>query len=193
MSATMARQGRWVPLEQSDMRLALNMAKLAKGWFSLSAMEKMQYGMKSPRTKVRGEKKQGVAIPWHGMVKAAIERRPAMRRQNHTDACHPVATGTGMKPQTHRRPKGMDAPTPDRLRQLTLDLMPHEHGMPPAPPGDNEGTQRFHIDNLPPGYVYSHTSLPRVQFSTLDAYAQDIQHDTDCNPDMLTDEGTSTG
>ena len=31
MSATMARQGGRVQLEQSNMRLALNMAKMAKG------------------------------------------------------------------------------------------------------------------------------------------------------------------
>ena len=34
MSATRARQGGRVQLERSDMRLALNMAKLAKGGFS---------------------------------------------------------------------------------------------------------------------------------------------------------------
>ena len=34
MSATMARQGGWVQLEQSYMHLVLNMAKMAKGVFS---------------------------------------------------------------------------------------------------------------------------------------------------------------
>jgi len=38
MSATMARQGGRVQLEQSDMRLALNMAKMAKGRFSCAAI-----------------------------------------------------------------------------------------------------------------------------------------------------------
>jgi len=42
MSATMARQGGWVQLEQSDMRLALNMAKMAKGGFSRTAIEETQ-------------------------------------------------------------------------------------------------------------------------------------------------------
>jgi len=39
MSATMARQGGRVQLEQSDICLALNMAKMAKGWFSRAAIE----------------------------------------------------------------------------------------------------------------------------------------------------------
>jgi len=39
MSATMARQGGLVQLEQSDMRLALNMAKMAKCGFSRAAIE----------------------------------------------------------------------------------------------------------------------------------------------------------
>jgi len=43
-------------------------------------------------------------------------------------------------------------------------------------------------------WIYvSHTALPCAKFFNLDASAQDSQHDTDFNPDMLTDEGTSTG
>jgi hypothetical protein len=39
MSATMARQGGQVQLEQSDMHPVLNMAKMAKDGFSCAAME----------------------------------------------------------------------------------------------------------------------------------------------------------
>jgi len=42
----MARQGVRVHLEQSDMRLALNMAKIAKGGFSRAAIEEMQHLIK---------------------------------------------------------------------------------------------------------------------------------------------------
>jgi len=42
MSATMARQGGWVQLEQSDMRLALNLAKMAKDGFSRAIIEETQ-------------------------------------------------------------------------------------------------------------------------------------------------------
>jgi len=38
----MARQGGRVQLEQSDMRLALNMAKMAKGGFSRATVEETQ-------------------------------------------------------------------------------------------------------------------------------------------------------
>jgi len=52
MSATMARQGGRVQLEQSDMRLALNMAKMAKGGFSRAAVEGTQQLIKKPPAKV---------------------------------------------------------------------------------------------------------------------------------------------
>jgi len=74
MSATMARQGGWVQLEQSDMRLALNMAKMAKGGISCGAIEEMQQLIKKPRAEVREEMKRGVIFPRQNIVKAAIER-----------------------------------------------------------------------------------------------------------------------
>jgi len=73
MSATMARQGGRVQQEQSDMRLALNMAKRAKGGFSRSAIEETQHLIKKPRPEVREVKKRGVEFPGHRKVKAAIE------------------------------------------------------------------------------------------------------------------------
>jgi len=53
MSATMARQGGRVQLEQSDMRLALNMAKLATCGFSRATIEEMQQLIKKPRAELR--------------------------------------------------------------------------------------------------------------------------------------------
>jgi hypothetical protein len=55
MSATMARQGGRVQLEQSDMRLALNMAKMAKEGFSRAAIKETKYLIKKPRAEVREE------------------------------------------------------------------------------------------------------------------------------------------
>jgi hypothetical protein len=52
MSATMARQGGRVQLEQSDMRLALNMVKMAKVGFSHAAIEETKYLIKQPCAKV---------------------------------------------------------------------------------------------------------------------------------------------
>ena len=49
MSVTMARKGGQVQLEQSDMRLALNIAKMAKEGFSRAAMEETKYIIKKPR------------------------------------------------------------------------------------------------------------------------------------------------
>jgi hypothetical protein len=56
MSATMARQGGQVQLEQSNMRLALNMAKMAKEGFSRATIEEMKYRIQKPRAEVREEK-----------------------------------------------------------------------------------------------------------------------------------------
>jgi hypothetical protein len=49
----MARQGGRVQLEQSDMCLALNMAKMAKGGISPAALEETQQLIKKPRAEVR--------------------------------------------------------------------------------------------------------------------------------------------
>jgi hypothetical protein len=48
MSATMARQGGCIQLEQSNMHLALNMAKMAKGGFSRPTVEETQCLIKKP-------------------------------------------------------------------------------------------------------------------------------------------------
>jgi len=80
MSATMARQGGRVPLEQSDMRLALNMATMAKEKFCRTAIEETQQLINPPQAEIREETKWGVVFHTHNTVRAAIERHPAMVR-----------------------------------------------------------------------------------------------------------------
>jgi hypothetical protein len=193
----MARQGGRVQLEQSDMRLALIMAKMAKGGFSHAAVEETQYLIKTPRAEVREEKKRGVEFPGHNKVKAAIARHPAMRRQNQTPGCLRCQNGTAKNPQTRWRRKGTAAPPPNRRRQQnpepTPEPTPALPGTPFASTGNISGDQRLEIINLPAGYTYSHTSLPCAESCTLDASAQESEHDTDFDPDMLPEEGTSTG
>jgi hypothetical protein len=55
MSATMARQGGRVQLEQSDMRLALNMAKMAKEGFRMPQLRKQNISLRNhaPRSEKR--------------------------------------------------------------------------------------------------------------------------------------------
>jgi len=65
MSATMARQGGRVQLEQSNLHLALNLATMAKCGFSCAAIEETQYLIKNPRAEVREGKKRGVEFPRH--------------------------------------------------------------------------------------------------------------------------------
>jgi len=78
MSATMARQGGRVQLEQSDRCLALNMVKMAKGEFSQSATEATYFLIKKPPAEPREEKRReeqnrGVRFPGNEKVNAAIE------------------------------------------------------------------------------------------------------------------------
>jgi len=82
MAATMARQGGRVRLEQTDMRLVLNTAEMAKGGFSRAVMEETQHQIKKPCAAVREENQWGVQFPRHSGVKAAIERHPAMVYEN---------------------------------------------------------------------------------------------------------------
>jgi len=71
--------------------------------------------------------------------------------------------------------------------------MPPLSGTPLASTSNTSGDQHLEIINLLAGYTYSHTSLPCAESFTLDASAQESEHNTDFDPDMLPDEGTSTG
>ena len=193
MSATMARQGGRVQLEQSDMRLALNMANMAKGGFSRAAVKETQYLIKKPRAKVREEKKRGVEFQGHNKEKAPRARHPAMLRRNQMPGCLPCQNGTAKNPQTRWRRKETGASPPNRRRQQNPEPTPPMLGTPLASTGNISGDQPLEIINLPAGYTYSHTSLPCAESFTLDASAQESEHDTDFDPDMLPDEGTSTG
>jgi len=89
MSVTIAMQGGQVQLEQCNMCLALNMAKMAKEGFWRDAIEEMKYLIKKPRAEVQEENKQGVWFPRHNKVKAAIQRHPAMLRHDQKSGCLP--------------------------------------------------------------------------------------------------------
>jgi hypothetical protein len=128
----MARQGGQVKLEQSGMRLALNMAKIAKEGFSYATMEETKYLIKKPHTQVREEHMRGVEFFGHQRVKAVIDRHPAMLPLYHTSGCISCQNGTTKNLQTHMRCKGSGALTPDQHRQPTPELIPPLPGTPPA-------------------------------------------------------------
>jgi hypothetical protein len=168
------------------MRLALNMAKMAKEGFSHAAIEETKYLIKKPRAEDREEKKQGVEFPGHKKVKAAIQRHPAMLCHNQTPGCLPCQNGTAKNPQTRWRRIGTGAYPPARRRVRTTEPTPPPPGTPPAPTSNTSRAQPSKILNLPAGYIYSHTALPCVEFFEDD---EDTEHDTDFHPDMLTDVG----
>jgi len=66
-------------------------------------------------------------------------------------------------------------------------------GTPPAQTGNNSGSERSQIVNLLGRYAYSYTYRPCAEYFTLDASAHQSQHNTDFDPDMPADAGTSTG
>jgi len=185
MSPTMARQGGQVQLEQSDMRLALNMAKMAKEEFSHTVIKETQKLIKTPVAQVREEKKRDVVFPGHNKVNSAIETNPAMVQENQTDGCLPCQNGPAKNLQTRGRRKGTAAPPPR--------LAPQRPGRRPARPDDTEKTQSSEREGVPPGDVYIRTPLPSRRFSNLDPYAKDRMRDKDLIPDLLTAEGPSTG
>jgi hypothetical protein len=177
MSATMARQGGRVQLQQSDMRLALNMAKMAKGGFFRATKKETQQLMKNPRAEVREEKKRGVEFPGHQKVKAAIKRHPAMVYKNHMASCLPCQNDTAKNVQTRWRRKGTSAPPPE------LTALPP--GTPPPPPGDAEGHKCYQIESMPPSCVYMHSPLPNTQFLNQNPFAKDSKRDNDVIPVLL--------
>ena len=186
MSPTMPGQGDWVQLEQSDMCLALNMAKMAKDGFSHAAKEETKYLIKKTCAKVREEKKQGVEFPGHKTVKAVIQRHPAMLRHDQPSGCLPCPNGTAKNPQTRWRRRGTGAPPSDQRRVRTPEPTPPPPGTPPAPTSNTSGAQPSEIVNLPAGYKDSHTALPCAEYFEDN---ENTEHDTDFDPDMLTDEG----
>jgi hypothetical protein len=186
MSATMAKQGGWVQLEESDMRVALHMAKMAKEGFLRATLEETKYLINTPRAKVREEKKRGVEFPRNKKVKAPIQEHPAMLHHNQTSGCFPCQNGTAKYPQTGWRCKGTAVPPLVRRRVRTPVLPPPPQGLPPGPTGNTSRTQPSEIVNLPAGYTYSHSALPSAEFFKDD---QDTENDTDFDPDMLINDG----
>jgi len=159
------------------MRLALNMARMAKGGFSRATIEEMQQLIKKPCAEVREEKKRGVEFPGHQKVKAAMERHPAMVYNNHTTGCLPCQNGTAKNPQTRWRRKGTAAPPPEPAAPPP--------GTPPAPPGDAEGNESYEIEGMPSTCVYMHSPLLNTQFFNHNAFAKESKCDKDYNPDLL--------
>jgi hypothetical protein len=136
MSATMARQGGRIQLEQSDMRLSLNMGKMATEGISRAVIEEMKYLIKKPRAEIREEKNRGAELAGHTKVKAAIQRHPAMLRHNQISGCLRCQNVNAKNLQTRWRHKGIGAPPPARRRVWTPALTPPPPGTPPAPTGN---------------------------------------------------------
>jgi len=189
MSATMAEQGGRVQPEQSNMRLALNMAKMAKGEFSRTTIEETQHIIKKPLAKVWEEKKRGVKCPGHKEVMAAIESHPAMVYNNHMDGCLQCQNSTANYPQTRWRRKGTAAPQPEPV--AAPPGMPPPPGTPAVPPGDSEGTDSYEIEGMPSRWVYIHSPLPNTQFFNHNANAKDSKRNNDSIPDLLSTQSAA--
>jgi len=109
-----------------------------------------------------------------------------MLRHNQTSGCLPCQNGTAKNPQTRWRCKGTGTPPPAQRRVRTPEQTPCLPGTPPTPTGNTSGAQPSEIVTLLAGYTYSHTALPCAESFDDD---EDTEHDTDFDPDMLTDDG----
>jgi len=158
-------------MEQSTMRLALNMAKMAKGGFLRAAMEETQLQTTKPRAKVWKEKKRGAEFPGQQQVKSAMERHPAMIYKNHTASCLPCQYGTANIPPTRWRRKGTAAPPPEPA--APVPGRPTPPVTPAALPGDAEGNESYEIEGMPSRCVYMHSPLPNTQFFNHNAFGKD--------------------
>ena len=175
MSATMARQGGRVQLEQSDMRLPLNIAKMAKGGISCAAIEETQQLIKKPCAEVWEEKKWGVEFPGHQKVKAGIESHPAMVYKNQPDGCLPCQNGTAKNPQTRWRRKQTAAPSPEPAAPPPGRAPPP--GTSRVPHGDSDAHESYEIEGMPSLCVYIDSSLPNTPFFNHNAYAKVSKRD----------------
>jgi hypothetical protein len=110
------------------MRLALNMAKIARGGFSRAAIEETQQQIRKPRAEVRDGKKWGVEFPRNKLVKPLIEWHPAMVYTNQTDSCIPCHNGTARHPQPRGRCSQTGAPPLEPAAALPRTLpLPRRH------------------------------------------------------------------
>jgi hypothetical protein len=130
-------------------------------------------------------------------VQAVIARGPAMIHQNHTPRWLPCPNHTSNNLQTSwiRKETGGPPPIWHRLQtpESTLESPASLPGTLTALTRKSFGAQCREILNLPAEYAYSHTSLTCVESSTLDASAQECKQHKHFSPDMLPDEGKSTG
>jgi hypothetical protein len=175
------------------MRMALNLAKMAKEGFSSTAREETKYLLPISRAKVREVKQQGVEFPGHIMVKTAIQRHMVMLCQNHISSCLPCQNGTTQNSQTPCRHKATAVRLTNQCTQRTPEPTPP---LPGTPLGSTDTTcraQSFQIVNLPAEYTYKNTATLCSEYFNHDPSAQDSQYDTDVDPDILTDERKYTG
>jgi hypothetical protein len=105
--------------------------------------------------------------------------------ENQMDSYFHFQNGKAQNPQTHWRSEDMGAP-------LTYPVPPPS-GTLPAPPADSDECRSTKIEGVLPGYVYIHTLLPNTEFFYHYAYAGDCKHNEYFIPDLLTEEGPSTG
>jgi len=162
-----------------------------------TTMGETHYQIKKPRPEVPEETNWGNEFPGHTRVQAPIEWHPAMLCQNHMTGYLHCYNSTSKYPQTCWRLKETSPPPPNRPSQrtpeTTPELTPPLPGTPGSSTGNTSGRQLLEIVNLPAAYSYSHTFLPCAESCTLYTSVQDSKHLTDFDPDMLSDEGISTG
>jgi hypothetical protein len=145
----------------------------------------MQQLITKPHAKVQDKTMWGVVHTKHNKVKAAMARHPRMVCENYTDSGLPWENSTATIPQTHLGCRGKGAPSSRRA--------PTQSGTQPAAPDVTARTQCSEKDGVPPAYVYKCMQLHSVRFMNFDLSANNRMHVNNFIPDLLTDDGVSTG
>jgi hypothetical protein len=97
--------------------------------------------------------------------------------KNHTAGCLPCQNDTAKIMVTHWRRKGTAAPPAQPAEPPP--------GMPPALPGDAEGSESYEIEGMPSRRVYMHSPLSNTQFFNHNTFAKESKRDKYFMPDLL--------
>jgi len=120
--------------------------------------------------------------------KATIERQLAMVVENLTDGCVLCQNGTPKIPQTCWRHGGTGVPPPEQM-----PTPPGTASAQSAPTTDITEDEMSESDGVSPYYDYIHDKHPNSEFYNHNAYAKDCKLDQDIIPDLLLDQGKTTG
>jgi hypothetical protein len=124
VAATMCKHAGRVQLEQSDLRLTMNiMDKSVNGLSSANVDETLDI-IRKPRAELREEKRRGVEFKGHKNVKSVMKVHPAMNKRNELEGCLTCQNNVPHNPATrwkrgiHKKPRRTGQKHPPQRARL---------------------------------------------------------------------------